>query len=67
MRTFEPPPPYVPYAERKGKPSRFRDIACRACALPTRLGADGRWYHDDESVACLDPETLTPYPLDSTA
>lgn len=51
--------PFVPSSERTGRASR--DIACRRCAKRTDRHDDGRWYHEDGTVACVDPESLKPY------
>jgi hypothetical protein len=53
----------------------LREIMCRRCGRwmtwhllpgapePETYGAGGRWWHtDDKTQACVDPDTLAPYP-----
>lgn len=54
------------YEAQKGvRPSAV--ICCRSCARDTQL-VDGQWRHcDDDTLACLNPDTLKPYnPKEST-
>jgi hypothetical protein len=62
-RIYPDPPPYVPRDERLAAgPSKWREIACRSCGKWTAHRND-RWWHSHEgTLACLDPETLAPYP-----
>lgn len=55
--------PHVPRADRAGRISPTRDIACRRCGRWMRYGEAGPWRHnDDGTLACVDPLTLDPYP-----
>lgn len=56
-------PPFVPRAERAGRPSKWREIMCRRCARWMTHRDCGHWHHDDDdTLACLDPASLAPYP-----
>lgn len=59
-RPFVPPPPFIPRAEREGRISPTREIACRSCGR-WMTHASGAWLHTaDDSPACCDPATLGP-------
>lgn len=51
--------PHRPKAERVGRVSPRREIACRSCGRWT-THETGVWRHDDGTVACVDPATLEP-------
>lgn len=55
--------PHVPRAQREGRVSPSREIACRSCGRwMTCAQGDGRFRHiADASLACVDPASLQPY------
>ena len=53
------PPPFLPRAQRAGRISPWREIACRSCGRWISH-ASGAWLHvHDASPACSDPDLRT--------
>lgn len=59
-----PRPTFTTQVEAQGGRQFLRPIACRSCGRDTaRSEADPIFHHcDDGTVACVDPDTLRPYP-----
>jgi hypothetical protein len=56
----------TPTATKAATSRLKREIMCRRCAGWMTHGEDLRWNHvADGSLACVDPETLLPYPTET--
>jgi len=67
-RSYPDPIPYRPRSEDDGTRPSLREIMCRSCAGWMDQGEDMRWRHQrDGSLACVDPETMLPYPDEAPA